>query len=184
MTVSTTEILWRQFGGSIDMLANAIGAWPEQYWAQNMKFYFMAYHTVVFLDYYLTIPPVDFKAKLSYTLKDAAEIPDEGIDDVVPDNIYSKEELLSYVQHCRDKCRNVISNLNEQALFKPWIEETEGLDLSLAGRDPLKYSVLEIILYNMKHVQHHVAQLNLMLRLEWGTAPGYVSHVTDPILRP
>jgi len=35
-------------------------------------------------------------------------------------------------------------------------------------------SFLELLLYNLRHVQHHAAQLNLILRQETDSAPGWV----------
>ncbi len=37
------------------------------------------------------------------------------------------------------------------------------------------YSMLELVIYNLRHVQHHTGQLNMMLRQETGNAPGWVS---------
>jgi uncharacterized damage-inducible protein DinB len=98
---------------------------------------------------------------------------------VVPDRIYSKAELLSYIQECRSKCKRVISKLTEQQLLQPWIDKSGDMNLTLSGRDALTYTVHEILLYNMKHVQHHTAQMNLMLRQQTGAAPDYVSHARD-----
>jgi hypothetical protein len=36
-------------------------------------------------------------------------------------------------------------------------------------------TVAERYLYNMRHVQHHAAQLNLVLRQKTGSAPGWVT---------
>jgi uncharacterized damage-inducible protein DinB len=36
-------------------------------------------------------------------------------------------------------------------------------------------SVAELLLYNMRHVQHHAAQLNLILRQKIDSAPNWVS---------
>ena len=36
-------------------------------------------------------------------------------------------------------------------------------------------SVSELLLYNMRHVQHHAAQLNLILRQQTDSAPGWVA---------
>jgi uncharacterized damage-inducible protein DinB len=36
-------------------------------------------------------------------------------------------------------------------------------------------SFLELLMYNMRHVQHHAAQLNLILRQETDSAPGWVA---------
>ena len=33
----------------------------------------------------------------------------------------------------------------------------------------------ELLLYNMRHTQHHAAQLNLILRQETDAAPGWVA---------
>ena len=181
MSQWVSEVLWKQFGGSIDMLARAVAAWPDNQWSSK-KFYYMAYHTAVFLDYYLTVPPKNFSSPLPYTLTEHAEIPSEVIDDVVPDRLYSKAELLSYIQESRFKCKRVISNLTDEQLQAPWIDKSDDLDLTLSGRDALKYSVFEILLYNMRHVQHHAAQMNLMLRQQTGAAPDYVSHAGDGLI--
>ncbi len=39
------------------------------------------------------------------------------------------------------------------------------------------FSFLEILLYNMRDIQHHVAQLNLYLRQTIDRAPKWVSQV-------
>jgi uncharacterized damage-inducible protein DinB len=56
---------------------------------------------------------------------------------------------------------------------------TSGLTDEIANsrwvNDHKNYSVFEIILYNMRHVQHHTAQLNLLLRQEINDAPRWVS---------
>ena len=53
------EILWNQFGASIDMLINVISSSPEGYFVSNKRFYYIAYHSAIFLDYYLSIPQKD-----------------------------------------------------------------------------------------------------------------------------
>ena len=171
--------LWKHFGGSIDMLGNAIAMWPEDQWNANKRFFYMAYHCLVFLDYYLTIPPNGFQAPLPYTLTDeepnGRQMPSTMW---CPDRIYSKQELLDWLRLSREKCRHVISGLTEEKLNEPWISGT-GVDLDLASGGALHYSVLDILLYNMKHVQHHAAQLNLMLRQTIHDAPDYVSMAED-----
>jgi len=160
------ESLWTQFGASIDMLKNAVALWPEDFWEADKKFFYTAYHTLVFLDYYLTIPaPKEFSSSLPFTLTDSGEIPEEAIDDIIPNKIYSKQELLDYLQSSREKCYGIISNLTEEKLEERWIEEDGGMD----------FAFLEILLYNMRHVQHHAAQLNMMLRQKINDAPRWVS---------
>src|SRR5688572_15946505 len=114
MTNELRQGLWRQFGASIDMLQNVISSCPDDFFSTHKRFYYMAYHSVIFLDYYLTIPPKDFSPRLTFTIKEANECPAEAIDDLIPDRTYSKQELLDYIQISRDKCRKIINSLTEK----------------------------------------------------------------------
>jgi hypothetical protein len=72
------ESLWKQFGASIDMLNNAITLWPEEYWNSDKRFFYNAYHCLLFLDYYLTIPPQNFTSTLPFTItgpEDVQKVP-------------------------------------------------------------------------------------------------------------
>jgi len=55
------------------------------------------------------------------------------------------------------------------------------MDLALCSYNAMKYSVLEILFYNMGHVQHHAAQLNMLLRQTINKAPDYVSEAEDDL---
>jgi DinB superfamily len=165
------ESLWKQFGASIDMLKNAITLCPEEYWNANKKLFYNAYHCLVFLDYYLTIPPKNFSSALPYTIAALGDMPGGAIDDIIPDRIYSKNELLDYLQSSREKCHLLIAGLTAEKLNERWIEEWGTRN----------YTMLEILLYNMRHVQHHAAQLNLLLRQGINNAPGWVSRAKDEL---
>ncbi|QJB32717.1 DinB family protein [Chitinophaga oryzae] len=162
MIQTIRESLWRQFGGSIDMLTNAIAAYPETLWNEQKKFFYISYHVAVFLDYYLTIPAGPLTSPLSFTLSD--DIPEEGIDDLVPDRLYSKEEILAYLQISRKKCHDLIFQMTEDDFAQLWVETESNKVMP----------VLELFLYNMRHVQHHAAQLNMILRKDTGNAPRWV----------
>ncbi len=181
MNYKLKNSFWKHFAASIDMLSNAIAMWPDDKWNSDKGFFYKAYHCAIFLDYYLTIPPKNFISPLAFTLTEPEYIPAEAIDDVVPDRIYSKKELLDYVRISREKCRKVISDLSEEKLHEPWISQSGRMDLDLAGSGTLQYSVLDILLYNLRHVQHHVGQLNLLLRQTINSAPEYVSLADDDL---
>jgi hypothetical protein len=146
----------RQFHASIDMLGNAIQACPEPLWAGEGRFafWYLAYHTIFFLDLYLSAvgedqfqPPPPFNR-------------DELEDDVaVPVPGYSRDELRGYLDHCRKKLDGVMAGMTEA-----WV----------ANPCPFDYRAMsngELLLYNMRHVQHHAAQLNMRLRQETNAAP-------------
>jgi hypothetical protein len=165
------ESLWKQFGASIDMLSNAITMWPDELWSTRKKFFYNAYHCLVFLDYYLTYPAnPDFSSPLPFTLAEEGVVVQDAIDDIIPDRIYSKEELLEFLGASREKCMKLISGLTDETINDRWIMPSWNMN----------FSVLELLLYNMRHVQHHAAQLNMMLRQEINNAPRWVRRAKDP----
>jgi uncharacterized damage-inducible protein DinB len=160
------EILWNQFGGSIDMFENAIKACPDDVWGDRShehEYWYIAYHTLFWLDFYLSESPDGFSPPEPFNLD---EMDPAGI---IPEQPYSKEEMLSYLLHCRNKLRSRIENMTEDkasARFKfNWMD----------------FSITELMLYNMRHVQHHGAQLNLILRQKTNSAPGWVGRTKSEI---
>ena len=155
----------------MDMLENAIRLIPNDQWKANSKPFYMAYHCLVFLDYYLTIPPKGFSPELPFTITQQNDIPAEALDDLVPSRVYDKEELLNYLKSCREKCRQLIGGLTEEGMEERWTEDADPI----GSPTTMYYSVFEILLYNMRHVQHHAAQLNLLLRQSINKSPNWVS---------
>ncbi|MEM0577977.1 hypothetical protein [Flavobacterium polysaccharolyticum] len=95
------EIVWNQFGASIDMLINVIDKCPDDYFIRDRKFYYLAFHSAIFLDYYATIPPTNFSPLLPFTPKELKDKPKEAIDNLQPDKDYSKKEILEYLKQSR-----------------------------------------------------------------------------------
>ena len=79
---------------------------------------------------------------------------------LLPVRPYTKEEMLKYLEYSRAKARAAIQNLEaEQARRQSGFQQ-----LSRA----------KLLLYLMRHVQHHAGQLNLLLRQNTGSAPRWV----------
>ena len=152
------------------MLINVISNCPDDYFLSHKRFYYIAFHSTVFLDYYLTIPPSSFSPILPFTQKEPADSPKEAIDNLIPDKIYNKKEIGEYLKQSRRKCKELIESLTDEKLNDRFTE----------GKDPndMDYPVLEILLYNLRHTQHHTAQLNMLLRqdvdkhMEWSFRAG------------
>ena len=104
------KVLWNQFGASIDMFNDTIELWPDQYWNLESKVYYLSYHTFLFLDYYLTMPPTNLTAPLPFTLIQPDKISTYAVDDLLPPRLYTKQELLDCLQVCRQKCKHVLFN--------------------------------------------------------------------------
>lgn len=161
MDKSLKEILWRQFGASIDMLKNAIEFCPELLWDTERQFGYNAFHCVFFLDYYLTLNPLGFIPPKPFSLSE--------FEDRMPERTYSKEEVLDYLHFCRKKCKDLIGNMTDEIYNSNWENESKTM----------RYNIIEILLYNMRHVQHHAAQPNLLLRENNTNPPHWIRHAKD-----
>jgi DinB superfamily len=160
MTTDDTikQSVWNQFGAGLDMLENAIVICPVEHWETEMKFWYIAFHCLFWTDYYLTIKPNEFNPPKEFTFSE--------FEQKQPDRVFSKAELLIYLQHCRQKAQTLISALTTETLATRWINDYKN------------FSLLEILLYNMRHIQHHTAQLNLILRQHTNNAPNWISQTT------
>lgn len=156
MRNSIIHSIQSQFSATIQMLENGISACPPEHWNTERKFWYNAFHCLFFMDYYLTMQPKDYKPPPPFT--------ESEFEDRMPERVYSKEELLIYLRYNRDKLHQLCANLNNDSLNNRWINSSGSMD----------YSITEILLYNIRHVQHHTAQLNLILREETGEAPDWV----------
>lgn len=151
-------MLWKQFGATMDMLGNALNDCPETLWKAPMwndsqmpsgfsEFWYVAFHTLFWLDLYLSGMVEGFSPPSPFTL---GELDPRGL---LPDRVYSREELLQYLDHSRHKCREIIEQLTDDGIRRmchfQWIKE--GISFG------------ELLLYNMRHVQEHAAQLNMLL---------------------
>jgi hypothetical protein len=168
------EGLWKSFAGAIDMLKNIIVICPDEIWLKDRKIFYMVYHTVIFLDYGLTNPVKDFHASLPYTIGDMDNLPVDAIDDVIPNEFYSKEELLATISTVREKCKKLILQTPVENFSRRWINEEEIDMHGLCPSVAINYNLFEFLLYNFRHVQHHVAQLNLLLRQKANIATDWI----------
>jgi hypothetical protein len=152
-------IIWQQFGAAIDMLENAINACPAELWyahSPKPEFWYIAFHTLFFLDFYLSDTEAGFVPPAPFTLE---ELDPAGI---MPERPYSQDEMNKYLEHGRQKCLRKIKALTDEQV-------NERCEF-----DTPEVTVAELLLYNMRHVQHHTAQLNLILRQVVDSAPRWV----------
>jgi hypothetical protein len=154
------EAVWGQFGAAIDMLENAMVACPDSLWSDRSRqpeFWQLAYHTLFWLDLYLSDSLEGFAPPAPFTL---GELDPEATPMERP---YTRDELQGYLRHGRRKCREFLDTLTEEkARLRSPFAWTE-------------FTVAELLLYNLRHVQHGAAQLNLMLRQARTSAPAWVA---------
>ena len=154
------SILLQQYGAAIEMFETSIAVCPDEIWndrSQKPEYWYLVYHTLFFLDLYLSGALEGFAPPAPFTLD---KLDPAG---VLPERVYTREELQNYLLHCRKKSQATFRNLTDakaQAICKfNWLEINFG----------------ELLLDNLRHVQHHVAQLNLILRQKTDSAPKWIT---------
>jgi hypothetical protein len=160
-TAATAEgsAIWGQMGAAIDMLENAIVACPEDLWREPTRgypFWGLAHHTLFWLDLYLSGAVEGFAPPPPFGLD---ELESSGL---LPPRVYTKEEVLGHLEHCRRKGRVALEGMSAEAArricrFRSW---------------EMPYAELQI--YNLRHVQHGAAQMNYVLRQRLDSAPRWV----------
>lgn len=157
--------VWQQFGAAIDMFEDAITLCPDDLWTTVLwqdpddvrygELWFVAFHTLCWLDIFLTGSEKGFAPPPPFTRTS------------LPDQPYTKVQILAYVGHCRSKCRSTIMALTEeqaqQRCVFGWMEP----------------SFLELQLYSMRHVQEHAAHISLALGQQGVTGFDWVVYARD-----
>ena len=158
MTLINHEMLWRQYAAAIDSLESALRSCPDELWEKRLwddrpdqwvaigfsAFWYLGYHTLFWLDLYLTgaeegfAPPAPFDL---VEMEDGETLP----------RVYARAELLGYLETCRRRCQETVEGLTPETAGRvcrfPWGELSFG----------------ELQLYTLRHVQEHAAQLHMFL---------------------
>ena len=173
-SIIDNRMLWRQFGAAIDMLSDCLSDCPDELWEKRLwedqldqwvaagfsTFWYLCYHTLFWLDLYLTVAEEGFAPPAPFDLVEM----EAG--EVLP-RTYTREELLGYLEHCRRRCQETISTLST--------EQADRLCHFSWGELPFA----ELQLYNLRHVQEHGAQLRMFLGQQAGKSAGWVSRAKE-----
>jgi len=163
VTIIDNEMLWRQYKVAIDLLGDALRNCPAELWEKRLwedqpdqwvaagfsTFWYLGYHALFWVDLYLT------GAEEGFAPPEPFDIIEMEAGEVLP-RTYTREELLRYLEHCRQRCQETISNMT--------VEQAYRLCHFAWGELPFA----ELQLYSMRHVQEHAAQLHLFLGQQAG----------------
>jgi hypothetical protein len=170
MTIIDNDMLWRQFGAAIDMLESALRDCPDELWENRLwedepgqwvaagfsSFWYLGYHALFWLDLYLTGAEEGFAPPAPFDLVEM----EAG--EALP-RVYTRAELLGYLDTCRQRCQQTIAALTA--------EQARRVCRFAWGELPFA----ELQLYNLRHVQEHAAQLHLFLGQQAGASSRWVS---------
>lgn len=121
------------------------------------EFWYVVYHALFWLDLYLTGTEEGFVPPAPFALIEQDE------NGPIPARPYTKDELQPYLEGCRKRCKETIESMTDE----------EAQRLCRFGWGELSFA--ELLLYNMRHVAGHAAQLNLLLGQQAGSAPNWVT---------
>jgi hypothetical protein len=169
MTIINNDMLWRQFGAAIDSFGNALHDCPDALWEAQLwpdqpdqwvakgfsSFWYLCYHTLFWLDLYLT------GAEEGFTPPEPFNLVEMEADEVLP-RTYTRQELLGYLEICRRRCHVTIAAISGE----------QAQRLCSFGWGEVPYAELQ--LYNLRHVQEHAAQLHLFLGQQAGRSTSWV----------
>ncbi|HZC26016.1 MAG TPA: DinB family protein [Actinopolymorphaceae bacterium] len=169
--------LLRQYDETIDMVAGALRDCPAELWEESMwevrrdhpfvlpvrrnggnlcagqsddqaiqvfsEFWNVAYHALYFLDLYLQVEADGFNPPAPF-----ANEQDAG---VLPHRVYTRQELLAYLEHNRQKATVTLAGMTDEQARLP------------CGPEGHQEPFAQKLLGNVRHVQEHGAQLNMFL---------------------
>jgi hypothetical protein len=141
-------MLTGQYEAALCMLKECIEKCPPEHWdgkIANDTFRQIAYHTLFFIDYYMSPGESAFQLR---------ECHHRGGDERCPEVSagLSQDETLAYVTVCRQKLLDTLASETPESLR----------DVSGFSRYPIPRC--ELHLHNLRHVQHHTGQLSAYLR--------------------
>jgi len=142
-------VLTGQFEASLCMLGGCVRKCPAEHWegkVGNGTFRQVAYHTLYFVDLYLSPGPRALEPREFHRRGGSRRI---GAD---PGGGVSQAETLAYLAVCRRKAVETLAAETLESLQGP------------SGFSKLRFSRGELHVYNIRHVQHHTGQLSAYLR--------------------
>lgn len=159
MKLHWQPMIWQQFNAALEMFNRTVRACPDELWAAQVwddedgeqgygQTWGIAAHTLVWLDLYLTGRFDGFEPQPPFKRGQLPAVP------------YTRDEILTYLAYCRQKCRATIDGLTGETATRPFHFKWGG---------EMPYA--ELLLYTMRHTQEHMAHLNLVIGQNGHAAP-------------
>jgi uncharacterized damage-inducible protein DinB len=163
MMIIDNQMLWRQYAVALDSLDAALRNCPDELWEQPLwddepdqwvakgfgAFWYLGYHTLFWLDLYLT------GAEEGFTPPAPFDLVEMQANETLP-RVYTRAELLGYLALCRERYQTTLGALTTEQAQR---------QCSFAWGD-LPYG--ELLIYTLRHVVEHAAQLHLFVAQRTG----------------
>lgn len=151
------QLITSQFEASLSTLAHCVERCPDTLWnAPVAKYPFcqVAFHTLFFADFYLE-PNDQSLRQQPFHLGNPTLFGDyEQLQHREPTSLYDRDQIRKYLTFCHQKAVDAVAAETDATLCAP---------AQFARRN---CSRAELHVYNIRHIQHHAAQLILRLRID------------------
>ena len=150
-------LIANQFEAALCTLNICIDRCSETAWdapVGNWPLCQVAFHALFFTDYYLGMDEESLRGQPFHRDNERFFGDYEQLEDRKPVSRYDKTSIRKYMEHCRKKASQVIA-----------AETADSLN-ARAGFGRREFSRAELHVYNIRHIQHHAAQMSLRLRID------------------
>jgi hypothetical protein len=167
MDARLKKSLWLQYGAALDTLEDALNLCPDEHWTTALwddaddprygQFWYLAYHTLSWTDLFLGGSYKDFQPPAPF------------VRGKLPDQPYTKDQIFTYLNRVREKAQSTIEGLSDEQAYRTFILEW------------MQAPYVEMLMYAMRHIQEHAAQLNMVLGEKGVTGQDWVAQARDKV---
>ncbi len=153
-------LITNQLEAALCTLNACIDECPEAAWdapVANLAFCQVVFHTLFFADCSLGQNVESLREQTFHRNHKSFFRNYEELEDRKPELLYDQPSIVTYLEFCRHKASEVVAM------------ETADTLSGRCGFEWLPVSRSELYIYNIRHIQHHAAQLSLRLRLDANT---------------
>jgi len=151
------RLIANQYEAALSTLAHCVRHCPDAHWnARIARYPFsqVVFHTLFFADFYLGRDAESFRRQPFHAENRELFADYEQLQDQEPVSTYSRAQVDRYNDFCRQKTLATIAEETEQSLCGD------------SGFQRRNFTRAELHVYNIRHIQHHAAQLILRLRID------------------
>ncbi len=164
------DLIRNQYDSALRTLKHCIDECPDEMWHQpvcNHSFSQSVFHALFFADVYLGANPQVVEDQEFHHENQEVLAGYEEWESTPPTKKYDRQFVDSYLTHCRNKTTAAIAQFTDDNLSQP------------SGFDWINGTMAEVHVYNIRHIQHHAAQLSLRLRLDHDVSVPWVKSGWD-----
>ncbi len=151
------RLVTNQFEASLCTLGHCIEKCPDALWDVRVArhpFCQVAFHTLIYVDFYLGSDAESLQNQPFHLANPQFFGDYEQLEDREPVSLYERPPIRAYLEFCRRKAVATIAAETNETLCAP---------AKFARKN---FSRAELHVYNIRHIQHHAAQLIMRLRLD------------------